>query len=247
MKIIIAIPAYNEEIILKGSVLKTVDFCQKNLDIEWQIVIADNQSTDKTGEIGKDLANQYQEVEYVYVEQKGKGTAIRIIWQKYLADIYCFMDADLATDLSALPELVKGFNQGYDMVIGSRAHSKSKVNRSLFRKIFSFGYRLVLKILLNLKIKDVPCGFKAINNKIREQILPQVKNNEWFFDSELLILAEKNGYKIKEIPVIWEDLREGEDKSKVPPLSLSLAYFREVLALRRRLRRESDKAIERST
>ena len=97
------------------------------------------------------------------------------------------------------------------------------------------GYRMALKILLGLKIKDVPCGFKAINGEIKERVLPQVKNNEWFFDSELLILTEKNGYKIKEIPVIWKDPREGEDQSKVQALSLSWAYLREVLALRRRL------------
>jgi len=106
---------------------------------------------------------------------------------------------------------------------------------SLTRKIFSSGYRLILKIFLKTKIKDAPCGFKAINSKIKANILPQVENNQWFFDSELVILAERSGYKIKEIPVIWNDPRKETDKSRVSPISLSLAYFKQVLVLRKRL------------
>jgi len=235
MKILIIIPAYNEASILKENILEVFNFCQSNLTINWQIVIADNKSVDQTLVIGKELADKYQQVEYLYVDQKGKGAAISAGWQKYQADIYCFMDADLATKLSALPELISGFLQGYDIVIGSRFHKQSKVQRSLVRKLFSLGYRLVIRILLGLKVKDLPCGFKAINSEIKANILPKVEDKEWFFDSELVILAEKRGYKIKEIPVIWSEPRNKNNKSRVKVISLSLAYFRKVWQLRKKL------------
>src|SRR3989344_2606335 len=196
MKVLIVIPAFNEESILKQSVLKIFDFCKNNLSGAYQIIIADNKSTDKTAKIAQGLAQRLRPVDYLYVNVKGKGAAIRSGFNKYSADIYCFMDADLATDLSALPLLIKGINQGWDVVIGSRFAKESKVKRSLLRKIFSRGYHAVAKVFLNLKIKDLPCGFKGINAKVKENVLPQVRNNEWFFDSELVVLAEKQGYKV---------------------------------------------------
>ncbi|MAG44275.1 glycosyl transferase [bacterium] len=236
MKIIIVVPVFNEEKILKQNILKIFEFCNNNLSIDWQIIIADNKSTDQTSNIGKTLALVYQEVEYLYVDKQGKGVAIKTAWEKYSGDIYCFMDADLATGLSALPPLINGFTGGYDLVIGSRYHVHSKVNRTFIRKIFSLGYRLVLKIFLGLKVLDAPCGFKAINSKIKENILPKVQNDKWFFDSELLILVYKQGYKIKEIPVTWLDPREGKDKSRVKAISLSWNYFIQILAIKKRLK-----------
>lgn len=236
MKLLIVIPAFNEESVLKQSVLKIFDFCESNLPDAYQIIIADNKSTDQTAKIGRALAQRLRPVDYLYVGLKGKGAAIRSGFSKYSADIYCFMDADLATDLSALPLLIKGINQGWDVVIGSRFAKESKVRRSLPRKIFSWGYHAIAKIFLNLKIKDLPCGFKGINQKVKENVLPQVRNNEWFFDSELVVLAEKQGYKIKEIPISWSDPRKGRDKSRVRTLPLAINYLKEIIALRKRLR-----------
>ena len=235
MKIIIAVPTYNEELILADNVLKLTTFCKNNLDIDWQVVIADNNSTDKTAEIGKELAQKFSEVDYLFIRQQGKGIAIKTAWQSFVADIYCFLDADLATDLSALPNLINKIKSGSDVVIGSRFHKDSKVSRTLLRKIFSNGYRLVLKVIIKTKINDAPCGFKAINSKVKEQVLPKVQNQEWFFDSELIILAEKAGFKISEIPVAWQDLRVNDNKSKVNVLSVSSAYFKQLLSLRKRL------------
>ena len=236
MKITLALPAYNEEKILKDNVLKLLEFCSKNLTDDWQIVVADNGSTDQTAEIAQNLAQNFSAVKFIVAGQRGKGAAIRAAWEQNEADIYCFMDADLATDISALPALIAGVKAGQDLVIGSRFLAGSKVSRSLARKLISRIYRLILKILLNLKINDAPCGFKAISRKIKEKVLPQVQNNGWFFDSELVILAEKRGYKIKEIPVVWKDPREGLDKSRVDVFSLGREYLRQVIGLRRRLR-----------
>ncbi len=236
MKILIALPAYNEESILEKSVLKLLVFCQQNLRDDWQIIIADNNSEDGTAMIAKNLATKFSAVKYLFVSQKGKGIAIKTAWQQETADVYCFMDADLATDLAALPQLISGIGEGNDLVIGSRFHPKSKVTRSPGRKLTSQAYRLILKIILSLKINDAPCGFKAVNQKVKENLLDLIKNQEWFFDSELVVLAEKKGYKIKEIPISWQDPREGTDKSRVNILTLSWDYFKEVLALRKRIR-----------
>lgn len=235
MKLVITIPAYNEELILGKSIVKLFSFCRDNLKLGWQIVIADNNSNDGTAVIAKKLAAEFPGVSYLFVGKKGKGIAIKTAWQENPADIYCFMDADLATDLSALPFLIKAIVAGGDVALGNRFDPQSKVKRSLIRKLVSQSYRLILKIFLGLKINDAPCGFKAINRPVAAELLGQTKNEEWFFDSELVILAEKKGYKIKEIPVIWQDPREGIDKSRVKTLALSWAYFKRVIELKRRL------------
>lgn len=238
MKILIALPVYNEEMILKNSVTKLYDFCLKNLADDWQIIIADNRSTDQTAAIAQNMAGQGPAVQYLSVAQKGKGAAIRAAWEQNEADIYCFMDADLATDLAGLPALIEAIRAGNDLAVGSRFLPGSKVSRSLARKLTSRIYRLILKILLGLKANDAPCGFKAINQKIKEEILPRVKNSQWFFDSELVVLAEKKGYRLKEIPVVWHDPRKGSDKSRVKILSLGWEYLKRVIDLRRRIRQE---------
>jgi glycosyltransferase involved in cell wall biosynthesis len=183
MKILIVLPVLNEEKIIVANVKKLVDFCQQNLALEWQIVIADNQSTDRTAELASQLVDHYPNISYLNVSKRGKGAAIRAGWNHAPADIYCFMDADLATDLSALSALIIAFNQGGDFVIGNRFHPHSQVKRSWLRKIFSFGYRFVLKLFLGLKIKDAPCGFKAISQDIKNNVLNLVEDDQWFFDS----------------------------------------------------------------
>ena len=120
MKIIIALPAYNEEMILEKTVTKLVDFCQKNLALDWQIIIADNNSTDQTAVVAKSLAEKFNLVSYLFVAQKGKGMAIKTAWENSEADFYSFMDADLATDLSALPPALAALQGGFDAAIGDR-------------------------------------------------------------------------------------------------------------------------------
>lgn len=237
MRILIVLPAYNEQLILEKNLEKMCDFCGQNLADEWLIVVADNNSTDRTGEIARSFAQRFGQVEYLFIGQQGKGIAIKTAWQKYPADIYCFMDADLATDLEALPELIAAIKAGNDIAIGSRFHPQSKVVRSWSRILISRAYQLVLKVALHLKISDLPCGFKAINSQTRNNLLAQVQNQAWFFDSELVILGEKQGYKISEIPIFWQDFREGEDKSRVKAVSLGWEYFKQVLALKKRLKK----------
>ena len=199
-------------------------------------MMVDNNSSDQTSSIGQRLAADFPQLQYLFIPRRGKGAAIRAAWQKFNADIYCFMDVDLATDLSALPALIQGINEGNDLVIGSRFHSDALVKRALGRRLISYSHHLLIKFFLGSKISDTPCGFKAINHRVKNQLLPLVENQNWFFDSELVLLAEKKGYRFKEIPVCWQDFREGQDKSRVKVISLGLNYWREIIKIKPRLK-----------
>lgn len=235
MKILIAIPAYNEEAIIAGNIAALDNFLIGiKLEDEYLIVVADNNSTDRTGELVKQLAANNPRIEYLHVPTKGKGIALRTAWQKYTDnfDIFSFMDADLATGMAAFNPKIQAIKSGADMAIGSRYLSESKLNRSIVRKMFSAGYRFFLKILLGTKIKDFPCGFKALNKKTLLAVLPQVQNDQWFFDSELVYLASRQGFNIVEIPVEWHEPRSGENKSRVSLYKQTMEYLKELLRLR---------------
>ncbi|MFA5413224.1 MAG: glycosyltransferase [Patescibacteria group bacterium] len=234
MKILIAVPAYNEESILAENVKKIYDFLKNNIAEEWQVIIADNNSGDRTSEVGKNLEKNLEKIKYLNIPKKGKGRAIRAAWETNDADVYIFMDADLATNLSSLPALIAAIGQeNFDLAAGARFHKNSRVNRSLLRKFISRVYRLALHFALGLKIKDAPCGFKAVNRRVVQSILPQIKNNEWFFDTEMVVLAEKNNYRIKEVPVVWTEHKKIGRKSRVSFIKVSLGYLKEIWRLKK--------------
>lgn len=236
MKVLIVIPIYNEEKILEKNILRLYNFLQNNNLENWQIVIADNASTDQSEKIGQKLNTNYQQIGYLKIPKRGKGIAIRTAWKKYSdADIFTFIDADLSTDITFLPNLINAIaKENYDIAIGDRFDKNSKVKRNLKRNIISLGYRFILKISLKTKINDLPCGFKAINKKILDNIVPLVKNNTWFFDSEIVLLAEKMGYKIKKIPIIWQENREKQNNT--PLWSIIKEYLKEILRLKKELK-----------
>lgn len=229
----IVIPVYNEEIVLKKNILKIFEFSKNNLvNYDWQIIISDNNSSDGTSLIAKELGQAHPEIKYFFQSEKGKGRAVTGGWKAFPADINIFIDADLSTDLSALPELVRSIEEGNDIVIGSRNLTRSRVKRSIPRKIISRILNLILKIFLGIKVSDTACGFKAINQKILANLSIKTKNQGWFFDTELLFLAQKNGYKIKQIPVIWEEFN-GERKSRGSALLVIAEYLKEIIRLKR--------------
>ncbi|MBD3359420.1 MAG: glycosyltransferase [Candidatus Buchananbacteria bacterium] len=234
MRILFVLPVYNEEKIIKENLLQLNTYLADNLVDEYLIVVADNNSTDRTAEQIQKLVEQNKNIYYFFIKQKGKGLAIKAAWQKYIDsfDVFIFMDADLATDLSATNGLIQEIKNGADMAIGSRYLKEAKVKRTVLRRLFSLVYRLFLKIFLGTKIKDFPCGFKAVTPRIVKEIIPQIKNNTWFFDTEMVYLAEKNNYKIKEVPVKWHEPRTKGNKSRVNLLKVSWQYFKEVLRLK---------------
>ncbi|MCX7779213.1 MAG: glycosyltransferase [Patescibacteria group bacterium] len=237
-KILLVLPTYNEERVVKENTLKVFDFCQKNLkNFNWQILIADNGSSDATSEIAEKLSKKYKEISFFHILEKGRGYALKKAWSEYSADIYTYMDIDLATDLKYFPLLIKAIaEENYDLAIGSRLKKESQTQRSFQRELMSRIYNLLLKIFFQPSFQDAQCGFKAISQKVSQEILPKIKNNNWFFDSELLILAEKSGFKIKEIPVEWMERRTVQRKSTVKVLATAWEDIQGMIELKQRLK-----------
>ena len=203
----IVIPVYNEEKELAGSVKTLRDFLQEHLtDFSWRITVADNASTDTTLTVAKALAKKYSDVFYVHLPQKGRGRAVKFVWSRDASDIQAYMDVDLSTDLKHFPPLVRSLTRGYDIAIGTRNAWGSRVyGRSLLRTITSKTYIALIKLFFWVHFSDAQCGFKAVTRRIVREVIPKIEDNAWFFDTELLICAEKQGYRIYEEPVTWID------------------------------------------
>jgi len=199
----VVIPVYNEERDLARSVGVLWDFLHENMSWRWQITVADNGSVDGTLDIAKALAQQYPNVGYIHLEQKGRGRALRRAWLESQADVVSYMDVDLSTKLDAFPKLLRALEEGYDVAIGSRLMSGSRTTRSLTRETTSRGYNLLIKAMFFPSFGDAQCGFKAVKRAVAQELIPFVKDQAWFFDTELLLLAERKGYRIKQVPVEW--------------------------------------------
>lgn len=204
----IVIPVLNEEKCLERNIIILIDFLKKNFKYRWEIIIVDSNSIDNTPQIAQNLCDKYSgKVHYVYLKEKGRGRALKKCWLERDADILSYMDVDLSTNLEAFPKLIDLVVDGADIAIGSRLFKTSHIKRQLKREILSRGYNLLIKLMFQNRFSDAQCGFKACKRKVIQEILPNVQNNNWFFDTELLLLAERNGYKIAEVPVEWvEDL-----------------------------------------
>jgi len=234
MKVLVVLPVYNEEIILENNTLHLFNFLKNNLTDDWQIVLADNGSTDDTAAISKTLVARHPEkISYFYIPEKGRGGALRAAWLDFPADIYSYMDSDLATDLVFFPKLIEAVKNGYDVASGSRLLEESETERSLARDVPSKIFNFLLKIILNFKIKDSQCGFKAISRKAAQDLVPKIQDNHWFFDTELLFLAQKYNYKIKELPIRWTEKQNRRRKSKVKVIKTALDYLKEIRRLKK--------------
>lgn len=207
-KVEIAIPVYNEEKELEKNVLKLFEYCIKNLqDYDFSITIVDNASTDNTLPIATKLTNKNPKIHLFHLKQKGRGRAVKQAWSQSSADYYVYMDLDLSTDLRHLPKLLAALERGYDIAVGSRLAKGARVEgRTFLREITSRMLNFVfIQMLFHTHFTDAQCGFKAVTKKVVDKLIPKIINNDWFFDGELLIVAEKSGYKIYEEPVYWID------------------------------------------
>ncbi len=149
------------------------------------------------------LDKEYPEVTAVHIDQKGRGRALRKVWLESDSDIVSYMDVDLSTGLDAFPRIIQAIEEGYGVATGSRLLGQSKVKRSFKRELTSRGYNFIIKALFFTKWHDAQCGFKAVSRKAVDELVPLIQNQEWFFDTELLLLAGMKGYRIKEVPVTW--------------------------------------------
>jgi len=201
------LPVYNEEQDLERSVLTLRQYLLDHVDYDWRIVVADNASTDRTLEIATALAEQYpDQVKAIHLDQKGRGRALRKAWTQSDAAVVSYMDLDLSTDLSAFVPLIDSLIGGpYDVAIGSRLKKGAQVQRGLKREVISRIYNLMIKATFWSRFSDAQCGFKAVTRRAVREIVPLIEDQAWFFDTELLLLAERMGYKIFEVPVKWRD------------------------------------------
>jgi putative flippase GtrA len=202
----VVIPVYNEERVLAANIRQLHTYLTFDFPYSFVITIADNASTDATFAIAQQLATELPEVKAVHLDLKGRGRALRFAWGESSADVVAYMDVDLSTSLDAFLPLVAPLLTGHsDLAIGSRLSRGSAVVRGRKREFISRGYNLLLRTALAARFSDAQCGFKAGRTEIVRALLPAVEDNAWFFDTELLLLAERNGLRIHEVPVDWVD------------------------------------------
>ncbi|MGW6686615.1 glycosyltransferase [Streptomyces sp. NPDC054961] len=202
----VVIPVFNEEKDLGPCVRRLHEHLTRTFPYPFRITIADNASTDRTPEVAEALAAGVAGVRSTRLEEKGRGRALRTVWSDSDAPVLAYMDVDLSTDLNALLPLVAPLISGHsDLAIGTRLAPSSRVVRGAKREFVSRAYNLLLRSSLSARFSDAQCGFKAIRREVAERLLPLVEDSGWFFDTELLVLAERAGLRIHEVPVDWVD------------------------------------------
>ena len=202
----IVVPVYNEEHDLASSVRRLRAHLDERFPFAARITIADNASTDATALIGQRLAAELEEVSYLRLDERGRGRALSAAWMGSAAEVVAYMDVDLSTDLDALLPLVSPLLTGEsDIAIGSRLAPGARVHRGLKREVISRLYNRLLRVSLGIRVRDAQCGFKAVHADVARRLLPRVENRNWFFDTELLALAQRDGCRITELPVAWRD------------------------------------------
>jgi len=223
----VVIPVHNEEAALAETVHRVTRHLE-SLPWTWQVTIADNASTDATPMEARRLARENAGVRVVTLTEKGRGRALKRVWSESDAAVLAYMDVDLSTDLNALLPLVAPLLSGHsDLAIGSRLTRGSNVVRGPRRELLSRGYNVLLRSTLRARFTDAQCGFKAIRRPAAQALLPLVQDDTWFFDTELLVLAERSGMRIHEVPVDWVD----DPDSRVDVLRTALDDLRGIRRL----------------
>ncbi|GII23365.1 sugar translocase [Planosporangium mesophilum] len=228
----VVIPVHNEQTDLEPCVRRLHTYLATHFPYPFHITIADNASTDGTLETARRLDAELAEVSSVHLPQKGRGRALRAVWSASSAPVLAYMDVDLSTDLAALLPLVAPLISGHsDLAIGTRLSRGSRVVRGTKRQLISVGYNLLLRGTLAARFSDAQCGFKAIRAEVAGRLLPLVEDTGWFFDTELLVLAERSGLRIHEVPVDWVD----DPDSRVDIVATAVADLKGIARLGRAL------------
>jgi putative flippase GtrA len=224
----IVVPVKDEETDLAPSIRRLHAYLSGGFPLSWHITIADNGSRDRTWDIARGLTAELSRVSAVRLAQPGRGRALRSIWSHSDSEVLAYMDVDLSTDLNALLPLVAPLLSGHsDVAIGTRLARGSRVVRGPRREVISRGYNLLLQATLGTGFSDAQCGFKAIRRDKARELLPLTTDGGWFFDTELLVLAERSGLRIHEVPVDWTD----DPDSRVNVRATALADLRGILRM----------------
>lgn len=237
-KIHIAFPVLNEEDQLAASIEQTLAFCESEGLAIHAFCIADNGSTDRTGEIGEALAARHDRVTYLRVGKRGFGLALKKAWGQSDADFVGYMDIDLATDLAHLKEVHDRIasDAEYDLYMGSRLKSGASVaNRTMLRAFTSRTFNTMLRARLGVGFTDAMCGFKFIRRSLYEQMAARFDfSDDWFFVAQLAVRAEWMGAKFLDMPVKWTD--QPNSKSGARLFNLSLLYLEGISQLKAEMR-----------
>lgn len=225
----IVIPVYDEEAALGPCVRRLHAYLgDAAFPFRWRIVIADNASTDATAGVAAALATDLPGVSVISLAAKGRGRALRAAWTASDAEVVCYMDVDLSTDLRALLPLLAPLVSGHsDLAIGTRLAGGSRVVRGTRREVISRSYNRLLHLTLRTRFSDAQCGFKAVRTTVARRLLPAVRSEEWFFDTELLVLAQRAELRIHEVPVDWVD----DPDSRVDVVATALEDLRGIARL----------------
>ena len=224
----VVVPVYNEQAGLERSIRGLHRYLRSQFPFSWRIVIADNASTDATAAIAAALARELRGVEVLRLDRKGRGLALREAWSRSDARVVCYMDVDLSTDLRGLLPLVAPLLSGHsDVAIGSRLARGARVVRGPKRELISRGYNRILRTVLRARFSDAQCGFKAVRGEVARELLGDVRDDGWFFDTELLVLAQRRGLRIHEVPVDWVD----DPDSRVDIVRTAIDHLRGVARL----------------
>ncbi|NBS41362.1 glycosyltransferase [bacterium] len=237
MDILLVIPTHNERLVIAKNVRTLYRFLESALASDrWTLLVADNGSTDGTVAELAPLLSSMPRLRVTHTDVPGRGNALREAWSSSTADVYAYMDADLATDLADLAPLLAALRTA-DLAVGSRLSAESAVERGAFREWLSRSYSAIVRAALPLPVRDLQCGFKAIRTDALRAALPHARHDGWFFDTELIAFADALGYRVVEVPVRWKETRDGERKSTVRILPTICDNLSNLLGLRRRIRR----------
>jgi putative flippase GtrA len=200
------VPVFNEEAILARSICRLHEYLSTRFPFSWRITIVDNASTDGTWACARELAAELAHVRAAHLDVKGRGLALRTAWLASDSEVVAYTDVDLSTDLDALLPLVAPLVSGHsDVAIGCRLAPAASVARAPKREFVSRTYNFILRTVLATRVHDAQCGFKAVRGDVARRLVPAIRDDGWFFDTELLLLAERNGLRIHEVPVDWTD------------------------------------------
>jgi len=216
----IVIPVFNEQTALEGSVRMLHGYLSRGFPFTWQITIVDNASTDGTLRVARRLMYELPEVGAMHLPAKGRGLALRTAWTASSCDVVAYLDVDMSTDLNALLPLVAPLLADHsDVAIGTRLHRAARLTWSSKRELISRTYNRLLRIALHAEFTDAQCGFKAIRADAAHKLIPLVEDDAWFFDTELLMLAQRRGLRIHEVPVDW--VEDGDSRVDIVPTTLA--------------------------
>jgi glycosyltransferase involved in cell wall biosynthesis len=233
----VVVPVHNEEHVLEASIWRLHGYLEASFPFSFRVTIADNASTDATWLLAKRLAERLGGVRAVHVPEKGRGRALRQVWGASDAAVVAYMDVDLSTGLEALLPLVAPLLSGHsDLAIGTRLANGAAVVRGPIRELVSRCYNLLLRATMRARFSDAQCGFKAGRTEVVRALLPAVEDQTWFFDTELLLAAQRGGLRIHEVPVDWVE----DTDSRVDVVRTALDDLRGMARVARRRLRSFD-------